>query len=150
MKTYITIILLATMRISAFSQITDTCEYVSQNYELGGFDCAWGIWSNEFQIDSYQWVNCDDMYSHFIGDTSSFYQSNYSGNVAVITEALGCVDTSYCHDACIWGIEESSHSKKEIVTILDLTGRETKDESNAFLIYVYNDGTMEKVFRVDE
>ena len=148
MKTFCSIIFLITLNFSANSQITDTCEYVSQNYYLGGLDCAWGVYQSSFTIDSYQWVNCDNMYSPFIGDTASFYQSNYDGNVAVIIEALGCTDTSYCHNICVWGIEEIPLSKKELLRIVDIAGRETNDKPNTTLIYVYSDGTTEKVFRV--
>ena len=149
MKSIYSILLFLSVHFSANSQITDTCDYVSQNYSLGGLDCAWGVWQSSFSIDSYQWVNCDDMYSPFIDDTSDFYQSSYSGNVAVIVEALGCTDTSYCHDICVWGIDEISFGKKELLKIVDLTGRETEDKPNTLLIYVYTDGTMERVFRLE-
>lgn len=143
------ILFLVNINFSVNAQIPDTCLYVSENYSLGGLDCAWGILEAGFTIDSYQWVNCDDIYAPFIDDTSAFYQSNYAGNVAVIIEALGCVDTSYCHEVCIWGIEEFLPSKKEIVTITDITGRETEDTPNTLLIYVYSDGTTEKMIRIE-
>jgi hypothetical protein len=152
MKTILTITILATLSFSSYSQITDTCEYVSENYSLGGLDCAMGILPKGFPIDSYQWVNCDNMYSHFIDDTTSQYQSSYSGNIAVIFEAWGCIDTSYCQEVCQWSveeIEESTSSKKEVTKIIDLTGRESEDEPNRILIYVYSDGTTEKRFRVE-
>lgn len=149
MKIFHVIIFLIATNFSANSQITDTCEYVSQNYYLGGLDCAWGVYQSNFPIDSYQWVNCDSLYAPFFGDTSSFYQSSYDGNVAVVIEAWGCIDTSFCNDICSWGIGELSHPKKELVTILDLTGRETEDKTNTLLIYIYSDGTKKKVFRAN-
>tara|TARA_R100000951_G_C2606871_1_gene169963 strand:+ start:121 stop:579 length:459 start_codon:yes stop_codon:yes gene_type:complete len=152
MKALLTITFLATLNFSFYSQITDTCEYVSENYDLGGLDCAWGVYTSNFPIDSYQWVNCDDMYSPFVGDTSEYYGSSYTGNVAVIIEAWGCIDTSFCQDICTYGIEdneENPSSKKELTKIIDLTGRESKDQPNRVLIYVYSDGTTEKRFRVE-
>jgi hypothetical protein len=152
MKIFLTITFLASLSFSSYSQITDTCEYVSENYNLGGLDCSWGVTDADFTIDSYQWVNCDNMYSHFIDDTTSQYESSYNGNVAVIIEALGCIDTSFCQDICTWGIEEiekNTMSKKEVTKIIDLRGRESEDEPNRILIYVYSDGTTEKRFRVE-
>lgn len=149
MKTLFSIILLATVHFSYYSQISDTCEYVSQNYSLGGLYCSWGVLSSEFPIDAYQWVNCDDMYEPFVGDTIDLYQSSYNGNVALIIEALGCVDTSYCHNMCTWGIKEHSISKREIVRGVDLTGRDTEEKPNRLLIYMYSDGTKKKVFRTE-
>lgn len=127
----------------------DTCAYVSQNYSLGGLDCAWGVYGSNFPIDSYQWVNCDDMYAPFVGDTNEFYQSSYDGNIAVIIEMQGCIDTSFCYDICSWGIEEILLAKKELIKIIDITGRETDDKPFTLLIYIYNDGTTEKVYRID-
>ena len=141
------IILLRSFSVNAKQQ--DTCDWVSQNQFLGGLDCAWGVWQANFQIDSYQWVNCDSSYSPFVGDTLDFYQSSYDGNVAVIIEGLGCIDTSYCHDICVWGIEEISNSEKKLLRIIDITGRNTEDKPNTVLIFIYSDGTTERVFRVE-
>jgi hypothetical protein len=148
MKNYFAVVFIL-LYSSVYSQISDTCEYVSQNYALGGLDCAWGVYYSDFTIDSYQWVNCDANYTPFVNDTSAFYQSSYDGNVAVIIDALGCTDTSYCNDICVWGIEEISLSHKELVRIVDITGKETKDKPNTILIYMYSDGTTEKVLRVE-
>lgn len=40
-------------------------------------------------------------------------------------------------------------SEKEIVKIVDLMGRQTEIRSNEILIYIYSDGSTEKVFKVD-
>ncbi len=127
----------------------DTCAYVSVNYSLGGLDCYWGVYGAGFTIDSYQWVNCDDMYSPFIGDTLDYYSSSYGGNVAVIISALGCMDTSYCEDMCSWGIDELNMNSKKVVRIIDLIGNDIPDEPNTLLIYIYDDGTTKKVLRVE-
>lgn len=148
MKNYFAVVFIF-LYSCVYSQITDTCEYVSQSYDLGGLDCAWGVLYSDFTIDSYQWVNCDANYTPFVNDTSEFYQSSYDGNVAVIIEAFGCTDTSYCHDICVWGIEEISLSHKELISIVDITGKETDDKPNTILIYMYSDGTTEKVIRVE-
>ncbi len=46
------------------------------------------------------------------------------------------------------GIEEIEQTNKEIVKILDLMGRETEFVPNTPLIYIYSDGTTERVFRM--
>ena len=48
------------------------------------------------------------------------------------------------------GINEFTNSnKKFIIRIVDLMGRETDNKSNTLLIYIYSDGTTEKVFRLE-
>jgi hypothetical protein len=48
------------------------------------------------------------------------------------------------------GIPESEiHSNKELLRIIDLMGRESEDKPNSTLIYIYSDGTMEKVYRME-
>jgi hypothetical protein len=52
---------------------------------------------------------------------------------------------------CKLKIEELSsiNSEKVLVKMLDLMGRETEDKINTLLIYVFSDGTTEKVFKVE-
>lgn len=47
------------------------------------------------------------------------------------------------------GLAEVEPKEKEVISIIDLWGIETKDKPNTFLIYIYSDGTTEKVFRVE-
>lgn len=46
------------------------------------------------------------------------------------------------------GLTDLSKPEKKLTQILDTLGRETEDKPNTLLIYVYSDGTTEKVFRV--
>ncbi|MFT5778516.1 MAG: hypothetical protein ACI837_001472 [Crocinitomicaceae bacterium] len=46
-------------------------------------------------------------------------------------------------------IFELTNAPKELVKIVDLMGRETVYTPNTVLIYVYNDGTSERVFKLD-
>lgn len=46
-------------------------------------------------------------------------------------------------------IIELKSTGKSLVQIVDIMGRETEDKPNTLLIYVYSDGTTEKVFRVE-
>lgn len=65
----------------------------------------------------------------------------YIDDICVSTDSLTCVGNV--------GIEELSKPDKKLVWIVDTMGRETGDKPNTLLIYIYSDGTTEKVFRVE-
>jgi hypothetical protein len=46
-------------------------------------------------------------------------------------------------------ILEFTEELKQVVRVVDLMGREVQEKPNVVLIYLYNDGTTEKVFRVE-
>jgi len=46
------------------------------------------------------------------------------------------------------GINESSPKIKKLIKILDMEGRETTPQKNKVLIYLYSDGSIEKVFKI--
>lgn len=54
-----------------------------------------------------------------------------------------------CSNPCAVGLEELSNTPKQLVKITDLIGRETTFKPNTPLIYIYSDGTTEKVFKLD-
>lgn len=56
-----------------------------------------------------------------------------------------------CNNACSnnVGISEILPNAKKVVKITDLFGRETEDIPNTILIYIYSDGTTEKVYRME-
>ena len=71
------------------------------------------------------------------------------------TVANGSIDpqTSFstsCANSCAIGINELSNSPKQLLKIVDLMGRETPYKPNTVLIYVYDDGSTEKVFKMEE
>jgi len=47
------------------------------------------------------------------------------------------------------GIEEPSMPIRQLIKIVDILGKETEDKPNSLLIYIYSDGTTEKVYRFD-
>ncbi|MDX2360185.1 MAG: hypothetical protein QNK23_05235 [Crocinitomicaceae bacterium] len=49
----------------------------------------------------------------------------------------------------IASLPEDKLEVKNVIQIVDTMGRETEDRPNTLLIYVYSDGTSEKVFRVE-
>jgi Leucine-rich repeat (LRR) protein len=55
-----------------------------------------------------------------------------------------------CGSPCAVGIDELNNSSKQLLKIVDLMGRETTYKPNMMLIYIYSDGTVEKVFKLEE
>lgn len=145
---YITLLLIAT-HFSALSLSTDTCNYISQNNIVGGLDCSMTSLA-PYTADSYQWLNCDNSFELLIGQTTETYTGISSINIALVVTYLGCIDTSECQFVCSWGLEDLTSDDVELIKIIDTMGRKTKDKPNVLLIYVYSDGTIKKVFRVEE
>ena len=46
-------------------------------------------------------------------------------------------------------VDELSSSTKELIKVIDMMGRETEPVENAPLIYIYSDGTTERVFKMN-
>ncbi len=63
------------------------------------------------------------------------------------------VQTSFstnCGDACSLGISElNTNTPKTISKIIDLTGREIQYKKNTLMIYIYEDGTSERVIEFE-
>jgi hypothetical protein len=59
------------------------------------------------------------------------------------------VSKTICPYSSLGFNELSLNEQKSIVRIVDLMGRETEDKPNTLLIYIYSDGTTEKVLRVE-
>lgn len=51
---------------------------------------------------------------------------------------------------CNVGLEELTQANKELVKIIDFMGRETKYKPNTTLIFIYSDGTRERVMKLEE
>lgn len=102
---------------------------------------------------TFQWLDCDNNLSVIPGATSSSYTPlAVSGNYAVEVTLNGCSDTSTCYLVDFTGIDEltSIGKDKEIVKIIDLLGRETEFTPNTPLIYIYSDGTIERLMKLEE
>lgn len=62
----------------------------------------------------------------------------------------GCSYNSDCNNSCSTvGIEELTKSSKQLMKIVDIIGRDTTFKTNTTLIYIYSDGSTEKVFKVE-
>jgi hypothetical protein len=54
-----------------------------------------------------------------------------------------------CSNPCYLAINEWDNSNPELIKIVDLLGRETVYMPNKVLVYIYSDGSTERVFRFD-
>ena len=98
---------------------------------------------------SYQWLDCDNNYSAINGETNQTYTPTTTGYFAVeLTSTDACggvqVDTSTCNLVDFTGIGELNNTPKQLIKIVDVLGRETPFKPNTPLLYIYNDGTVER------
>lgn len=109
----------------------------------------------EFGGISYQWLDCSNNFAVIPGATSQAYTATTEGFYAVkITFSDLCegviVDTSSCHQVAFVDLYELTPTTSEVVKIVDLLGRETEFKPNTPLIYIYSDGKMQRVFKLEE
>lgn len=97
----------------------------------------------------YQWLDCDANFAAINGETNQTFTPGTTGNYAVQVTNNSCSDTSACIVIDFTGINEINHSEKELLKIVDLMGREVPYEKNVVLIYIYTDGTTERVFEFE-
>jgi len=98
---------------------------------------------------SYQWVDCGNAFAPIVNETSQSFSATVTGNYAVEIEVEGCVDTSACELIDFSGIDELTQNGKNLLKIVDSMGRETKFVPNTPLIFIYSDGTMERVIEIE-
>lgn len=73
-----------------------------------------------------------------------------SFSVDTLTNGESIIVTKEICSNLTLGIDEYAiASQKSIIRVVDLMGRETDNKSNTLLIYIYSDGTTEKVFRLE-
>jgi hypothetical protein len=99
---------------------------------------------------TYQWLDCDNNFAIINGETNQSYTPAVTGNYAVEVNMNGCVDTSACFLVDYTGIEELFQNEKELVKISDFMGRETEYKPNTPLIFIYSDGSRERVMKIVE
>ncbi len=107
---------------------------------------------------TYQWIDCDIIDGAISGETGQSFSPIATGYYAVeITLSDGCgatlIDTSSCHFFFVdetSSLNELSNEKAKLIKITDMMGMETVFKHNTALIYIYSDGTIEKVFKLEE
>ncbi len=98
---------------------------------------------------TYQWVNCADT-SAIAGATNQTYTVTANGDYAVQVTMGGCTSLSACYTVDFIGLSELLPGEKQLVKIVDLMGRETTFKENTPLIYIYSDGSTERIFNVKQ
>ena len=61
-----------------------------------------------------------------------------------------CIYTESTGQNCSLGIQELSNVEKKLDKIVDFMGRETGFKPNTPLIFIYSDGTRERVMKLEE
>lgn len=102
----------------------------------GWFDAVWGGEQTVNMLKEHDSVLVYEPFHHNVnlqGDTTHLFYITIANENQVFV-----------------GIQEQTfQNKKELIKIVDLFGRETEEQPNTTLIYVYDDGTTEKIFRVE-
>lgn len=99
------------------------------------------------------WISLGLIHNETINFSNDTLLANicvYTSHPNLLTDLIVTND-NYCEFVFLGyvGLEELEHNKKELVKIVDLIGRETVDKPNTTLIYIYADGTTEKVYRME-
>jgi CubicO group peptidase (beta-lactamase class C family) len=117
-------------------------------YHSGGTALLWGHNGGELGVST-------DMYLDPATNIGLCVLANGGGSAIYICDelydyALSLNPTNSIVPECgSIGISELSSEHKELVKILDVLGRETTFKSNTTLIYLYSDGSSEKVYVIE-
>lgn len=98
----------------------------------------------------YQWLYCDSNYAEIPGENFQSFSPTTPGNYAVKISYGSCSDTSDCFLIDFASIEELTTGPKKLIKIVDYMGRETAFKTNTPLIFIYSDGTRERVMKIEE
>lgn len=100
---------------------------------------------------NYQWLDCNSSFDIILGETTQGYTPSQIGSYAVVVDEGLCADTSACYNITSVSLIENScvPDKQEIYKVYDLSGREVNLTTNTFLLIVYANGRVEKVFLRD-
>jgi CubicO group peptidase (beta-lactamase class C family) len=122
--------------------------YQEELFYSGGSEMLWGHNGGENGVST-------DMYLDPINNIGICVLTNGEGDALYICDELYDYarslnpTSSILPDCGELGIGELNHGDKKVIRIIDLIGRETTDKQNAVLIYIYSDGSTEKVFKVE-
>ncbi len=108
---YVTAGLTCTDTVKKFATLTI---FVNHNFNTDVTMSSLGMESMD-SVNKYQWYSCDSMFVPIPGDTNRYFQPNHSGTYAVVlTNAMGCSDTSDCYTFTFTGI---NNTKDDILRI---------------------------------
>ena len=98
---------------------------------------------------TYEWVDCDDE-SIIVGEINQAFTPAVTGNYAVIVTIGDCFKKSECFLVDFTGIGELNNTPKQLIKIVDVLGRETPFKPNTPLLYIYSDGTVERIMIIEK
>ena len=98
----------------------------------------------------YQWLDCDANYNPITGETGMTFVATQTGNYALEINLNNCIDTSDCFLIDLAEIGKLNNTTKQLIKIVDVLGRETPFKPNTPLLYIYNDGTVERKMIIKE
>jgi len=135
---------------SEVSYLSSCSGFPNPTYDLNVSVNAMTLTSAETN-STYQWIDCDNGNSIIASANSQSYLASQSGNYAVILGTGSCADTSACYAVNTLGIENPfmEHQEKTLIEIIDYLGRKSEFKLNTPLIFIYSDGTREKVMKLD-
>jgi len=120
-------------------------------------DFSYSVTDQTVQFTNNTNVNVD--YDWDFGDSNTstnesptYTYSSYGSFTVCLTSSDACSGDSICQLIEIidyTGIEELTQGTKELVKVVDIMGRETAPQKNMVLIYVYSDGTTQRVFEFE-
>lgn len=115
-----------------------------------------GLITSAVQLDTYYSMDYGFQYSDFLDAIDNNYGAHVKKGIAEylnerINSGLNQIQIlgNQIHP-CINSINEFYLNRRELVRIVDIIGRETTFKPNIPLIYIYSDGTAEKVIRTGQ
>ena len=115
-----------------------------------------GLISSAVQLDTYYSMDYGFQHSDFLDAIDNNYGAHIKKGLAEylnerINSGLNQIQIlgNQSHP-CINSINEFYGKERELVRVVDIIGRETTFRPNIPLIYVYSDGTIEKVIRMGQ
>jgi hypothetical protein len=124
----------------------DSVDYNGTYYRRFNFD-TYLYYTHEF---SYYWVegigSVEGFFPFFYYFESGHYFRCFHENAEDFEFEIGTAND--CFSVTI-GISEVDKAPKQIAKTFDITGREVPFSPNTLLIYVYSDGTTQKVYRIE-
>jgi len=83
-----------------------------------------------------------------VADDPTWANSTWTVASQIIDQ--GMFFSNNCPSPCAVSLTELNNTPKQLLKIVDLMGRETPYKANTVLIYMYSDGTTERVFKLED
>lgn len=115
-------------------------------------DTAISYLDNQIIDSTYGVTNVGDNTAPLLfGNLSTSFYKGKLDDIGIWNKALTpCeIEELYTTQQCSVGLMELPTKEKVLVKIVDLLGRDTEIKANVPLIYIYNDGSSEKVIKVE-